>query len=255
MISFITDLDNTIIYSYKKEIKSNKVIIENKDGKILSYMTTYSYDKLKQINGKVGFIPLTTRSLEQYNRILFIDNLQPEYALVANGAILLKNGNIVSEWYEDTLTEILESKDELEKAIKILEQDDLVYYDIKKIDGVFIFTKSRDVKISKEILERSLNKTLIDIHTNGEKLYILPKNLNKGRAVERLKKYLNLKLCICSGDSEMDIPMLEKADIKIIPSNLEKYILSNKDVYIVNISSTIFSDEILNRLEKILMMR
>lgn len=252
MISFITDLDNTLIYSYKRELSADKVIIENKDGKVLSFMTKNSYDKLKHLNQKIGFIPLTTRSLEQYRRILFEGELQPEYALVANGAILLKNGDIVTEWYNETLGEILEAEEELKKAVEQLKQDELIYYDVKKIDGAFIFTKSKDIEVSIGRLEKVLNKDLIDIHTNGEKLYILPKKLNKGRALERLKRYLNLKLCVCAGDSEMDIPMLEEADMRIVPLNLQDNILNNTNTIVVDILKTNFSDKILEIVEKML---
>ena len=71
MIYFCSDLDNTLIYSYRHDIGNEKVLVETKEGKELSYMTKVSYELLKQVSQKKELIPLTTRSLEQYSRIDF----------------------------------------------------------------------------------------------------------------------------------------------------------------------------------------
>ena len=67
-------------------------------------------------------VPTSTRTIEQYERIRLGVGRFP-YALVCNGGILLINGERDPEWYKDSLKNIKESRDELDKAIKFLEKD------------------------------------------------------------------------------------------------------------------------------------
>ena len=232
---FTTDLDNTLIYSYKKDIGKDKVLVETKAGKERSYMSKISYDLLKKLN----FIPITTRSLEQYQRIKFFENYEPEYALVANGGILLHRGKIVREWYQKSLEISKKSAEELEKGMGLLTEDENVYFEVRKVDELFIVTKAFNIEMVIKKLKNNLNQNFVDVYNHGEKLYIFPKELNKGTSLERLKKILEVDEVICAGDSEIDISMLEKADISIFPERLkfvssrqkEQYAISEKDIF------------------------
>ena len=57
MTYFCSDLDNTLIYSYRHDIGKEKVLVETKEGKELSYMTKVSYELLKQVSQKKELIP------------------------------------------------------------------------------------------------------------------------------------------------------------------------------------------------------
>lgn len=248
---FATDLDNTMIYSYKRDIGENTVLVETKDGKELSFMTEKSYQFLNMIKEKLNVIPVTTRSLEQYNRLIFSKKNMTEYALVSNGGILLKNNKIDKEWYSESLKIAEVSKNEMEKGTELLKKDRDIYFEIRKIDGLFIFTKSKNISATMENLKNNLCLELIDIHNHGEKIYIFPKGLNKGEALKRLKKFLKIKKLICSGDSEMDIPMLKVADISIFPEELNKFFSAGDLNIFYKISKDkIFSDEVLEVVKK-----
>jgi hypothetical protein len=69
MLIFHADLDNTLIYSYKHDIGSDTVGVERYQGRVISYMTGSSYEMLDQIRKRVLFVPVTTRTVEQYERI------------------------------------------------------------------------------------------------------------------------------------------------------------------------------------------
>ena len=83
-----TDLDNTLIYSYKHEIGGPKTCVEIYQGREISFMTETSHRLLGQLCSKPGVlvVPTTTRTLEQYQRINLGIGV-PEYALVCNGCI------------------------------------------------------------------------------------------------------------------------------------------------------------------------
>ena len=119
MILFASDLDNTLIHSYKRA-DSADICVETKDSKCLSYMTPKAYTMLQKLDG-VCFVPITTRSLEQYRRIKLFDDKLPRYALTSNGGLLLVNDEIDAEWRMDSLKLIKDCMPELENAIKCLE--------------------------------------------------------------------------------------------------------------------------------------
>ena len=91
MIRFHTDLDNTILYSYKHDIGSYKSCVEIYQGRQVSYITDKTSTLLQQLKEKISIVPTTTRTIEQYNRI-DLSVFSPHYALVCNGGVLLTDG-------------------------------------------------------------------------------------------------------------------------------------------------------------------
>ena len=71
MILFFADMDNTLIYSYKRDIGSDKIGVEfyPEKNQMISYMTKTSWKLLQKVAHKLLFIPTTTRTIEQYQRI------------------------------------------------------------------------------------------------------------------------------------------------------------------------------------------
>lgn len=102
MILFFADMDNTLIYSYKRDIGSDKIGVEfyPEKNQMISYMTKTSWKLLQKVAHKLLFIPTTTRTIEQYQRINL--GFVPLYALVCNGGILLENGQENMRWYADS---------------------------------------------------------------------------------------------------------------------------------------------------------
>lgn len=246
---FLCDLDNTLIYSYKKEIGLNKQLVETKKEKALSYMTAYSFKKMEQVIKEYCFIPITTRSLEQYRRINFPSNWRPDYALVANGGILLYKNEIEDNWYTETQEIIQKAKQQLQQAISLLKQDSNVTFDICLVDNCFVFTKSKDTEQTKRQLEKQLDLQKVLIISQYSKLYILPRNLQKDGAAERICQFLGYKQYICAGDSLFDIPMLSKAKLAILPEELEEtYSFSGAEKKKVIPNSKLFSDGIMETL-------
>lgn len=82
---FASDLDNTLIYSYKRDIGTDTVCAEVYEGRQVSFMTKRSRELLEKVNQTMHFVPVTTRSVQQYERIRFGDTWSPRLALAANG--------------------------------------------------------------------------------------------------------------------------------------------------------------------------
>jgi len=108
-----TDLDNTLIYSRKTDIKK-RISVEVYKGEDNSFMSKYSYELLKKLHERLLIVPVTTRTYTQYERINL--SILPKYVLCANGGQLLKNGVSDNEWYLKSLEIIAYSAVERQKA-------------------------------------------------------------------------------------------------------------------------------------------
>lgn len=243
---FFSDLDNTLIYSYKRDIGVRKQCVEIYEGREISFMSERSAKLLREVRKEVCFVPLTTRTEEQYCRISLGT---PEYALVCNGGILLRDGEPEREWYRESLRLARTAQEEMRTAIRILEQDADVSFEVRNIKDLFVFTKSGAPERSMKRLAGVLDIGKVDIFRNGEKIYILPKQLHKGTALRRLQKQLGGAFSFAAGDSLFDVPMLLEADYALAPQGLKKWL----PAHIRGISDEkLFSDGLLeNILEEI----
>nr|WP_315036780.1 HAD hydrolase family protein [uncultured Lachnoanaerobaculum sp.] len=223
-----TDLDNTLIYSKKTDI-AEKVPVELYNGEINSFMSKYSYELLHKLNEKILIVPITTRTYIQYSRIEL--GIIPKYVLCANGGILLKDGIKSDEWYKESLDIVKPSSDEREKAYAFLQKDKRRKFECRNIDDLFIFTKCYETEDVVRDLKAILDMTKVEALYNKDKLYIMPKNLNKADTIKRfIREYATEKVQIfAAGDTEFDTGMIELADIGF----------AHKDL---NISKNIFND-------------
>lgn len=203
------DLDNTLIHSYK-HYQEGDVCVEWLNGHPQSFMTPRAYKLFSQRSNYLQMIPVTTRSIEQYQRIQWPHNWKPQNALVSNGGILLHENQIDLSWqkvskdrvyiYQKTLLNLLE---------KIKKTDGFSV--CRMVDDLFLFAKQE-----KESAKISCPSDL-KFFQIGQKIYYFPPGLDKGTAVLRFQKRENIKHIFCAGDSAMDISMLQIADIAFVP--------------------------------------
>ena len=202
-ILFACDLDGTLIHSHKKR-RDGDICVEIYDGHEQSFISPRELDLLKKIAAQIIFVPVTTRSIAQYRRIFWTEDFRPRHAVVANGAYILDG-----EQQENFLREVAEPYvDELEFQREKFSTDDR--FDICRIvDESFLFLRCRDEIDADEIF---FDTPLTAQHT-GKKIYLFPPKLNKGNALKLLtEKFLPDKI-FAAGDSAIDLPMLELADV------------------------------------------
>ena len=99
-ILFACDLDNTLIHSHKHKADGD-ICIEIYNDKAQSFISSRAVELLTEINSKILFVPVTTRSIEQYRRIQWLEGTQPEFAVTSNGANILHGGEIDLNWRQD----------------------------------------------------------------------------------------------------------------------------------------------------------
>ena len=238
---FATDLDGTMIYSKRRiaEITNQLTCVEFLNEKPISYMTDSAIEKLKFLLDKIYIIPATTRSTSQFMRVKLFTST--EFAIVANGGIILHNGIIDKAWQESISSLLIDYN--FEDVLN-------VFYNLPNltsmpslVDSCFVFAKTDNIVLVKKILESKLDKNKWQLSFQGNKVYAIPCKISKGNALKYIcENYINDDSpIIASGDSNLDLSMLDYSDYALIPSDCKLATLhsSNKFIKIgFNISST-----------------
>ncbi|MCR5833835.1 MAG: HAD hydrolase family protein [Selenomonadaceae bacterium] len=213
-ILFACDLDNTLIHSYKNR-RAGDICVEHYDGHEQSFISPVALDLLKEIAARIIFIPITTRSIEQYRRIFWREDFRPTSAIVANGAYLL-NGDTKENFMTDI---IAPHATELSAQCEKFSADD--NFNICRIvDESFLFLRARDDINVEEISADLQTQTKLTVRHTGRKIYLFPPKLTKGAALNRLTEKFSPDKVIAAGDSDIDLPMLKIADVAFAPKNL-----------------------------------
>jgi hydroxymethylpyrimidine pyrophosphatase-like HAD family hydrolase len=214
---FFSDLDNTIIHSYKHASEGD-ICVETRDGKGLSYMSQDSYDLLQRVAQTVEFVPVTSRTVVQYRRLTLLSNGVPRFALVCNGAILLNQGKTDEKWARESLESFGGCMAKLPGYKERMEALPDLFFDARLADDFFIFAKRVTATHLDEILDKFIDRFLFDVQYAFEKVYIIPKGLTKGASVTRfLREFGEGRNSVSAGDSELDLSMLEITDRAIVP--------------------------------------
>lgn len=223
---FAFDLDRTIIFSEKAISQLNTCQcpvkgIEYKDGKCISYIHSNVYHMLDSLNvfQNVYFIPVTTRSLEQFRRIDFFKEL--EYAICANGAIILHNGVKLASWDKHIHYFMVEAEATYKNVIKELENKDFVSSPARIVDNSFVFFKTNDIEKTTEFLSTFLSSTRCVFTIQGNKVYVMHREMSKENALKHICDILNNDVLITAGDGKLDKDMVMMGDVKFVPDKAE----------------------------------
>lgn len=216
-ILFACDLDNTLIHSHKHR-KQGDILVETLNGKEQGFMTPKAAELLEKINSRQDmlFVPVTTRSVEQFWRIEFPEKCVPKYALAANGTILLTDGEEEPRWKEISDKKTKPYLEEIERLRDKYSADEDLRI-VRTVNGMYLFTACKDGVDAEEKAKKCSEETFLRAELSGYKLYFFTPAANKGEAVKRFSRQFGVSDIIAAGDSIIDIPMLEEADLAIVP--------------------------------------
>ena len=247
MINLYCDLDNTIIYSHRKTLNVPKRVAEFLNGAEQSYITEKTYGFLSNCR-KFCFIPVTTRTFNQYERLKnLFDGIGCKHALIQNGAILITNGMIDEEWIAESQDLVKDSKSEMERTVVLLTD---LGATIKHIDEFLVYASAIEPSHIAMQIKSIVDTSLLHIFFDSRKVYCVPQAISKGNAVVRLTNKLKPDITIGVGDSSNDISMLENVDFPIIPQSIQHYISNINKVVVPQ--GQIISDVACDEIEKIL---
>jgi len=264
---FASDLDQTLIYSPKSfrllpgEPMPALRSIEIYEGRQISFMADSAIRRLQEITAHSTFIPVTTRTIDQYLRIsLFAETMMPRYGVVSNGGNILMNGVVNQVWQEQVAMNMAQK---CLCAEDVLASFNEVYHEswagpMRMADGLFYYCIVQRDKVPLAELESFAlwaEGQQWNISLQGRKLYLVPSAVNKGAAVAHLKDVLQAQLVVAAGDSLLDLCMLEQADYAIAPAHGELWDcysqgkLSLETIDFTKRSGILAADEILDYVE------
>ncbi len=250
---FFSDLDKTIIHSKNSIGGINEVVaIEKYKGEDISFVSSEIILSLQRLSKKMTIIPVTTRTVEQYKRIEFESfNINFQWAITNNGACILHHGQPLIEWET-----IVKTKIEQSENFNIVFSE---YSDYKNVKGI-LRTKAAEGLFFYSILDKEKFdvtgiKKFIDYieavgwkyYFSGRKLYFIPEGITKERAVVFIMEKMGEKNFIASGDSWLDINMLNYSQRAYVPKHADIINkITNKNLYISKGHGIKATEEILN---------
>ena len=226
---FASDLDRTLIYSkralaeFNHHDLSSLICVERKNNIEVAFMTKKANELLKAIANYCLFVPVTTRTYEQFSRIFMFSNEIPlTYAITSNGANIFYNGKRVMEWQEIVQSRLEKECLTIDKMISKV-QHLKINGTLKIAEELFFYYILNEV-IPLETIQHlrrfaSLNGWRVSIQ--GRKIYFVPKPVSKGEAVKFIQKKHRIQTIFGAGDSTLDYDFLNICDFSYVPSHGE----------------------------------
>lgn len=230
---FASDLDQTLIYSPKsfrvlpEEPMPRMTCVELYEGRDISFMADGVITKLQEFASHNFFVPVTTRTIAQYERIsLFRGEINPSYAVVSNGGNLIINGVVDPTWQGMVAMKIAQ--------MSLCAEDMLASFTqfcheswagaVRTADNLFYYCVVERDKIPLDELESFsawAKAQQWNVSLQGRKLYVVPQVVNKWAGVSYIQELLQEKIVVAAGDSLLDLCMLEQANYGIAPCHGE----------------------------------
>lgn len=225
---FGCDLDRTMIYSSSflntLPETSPYQVVELREGIPLSYMTTLAIEQLQVLTTRLSFIPVTSRSLEQYLRIdMLHTEIHPSAAIVSNGGILLIDGQPEPEWTK-RIRQLFKDYISPEQLLPRLEfiRELNGFRTLRICDDNFIYVvmeQEADAFSLQPMLHGLVMQHGYTAFQTGRKIYLMPNFMDKQKPLKYLMERYGDSDLIAAGDSELDLPMLTYAETAIIPAH------------------------------------
>ncbi|HEX4017861.1 MAG TPA: sucrose-6-phosphate hydrolase [Frankiaceae bacterium] len=224
------DLDQTLIYSRNAfrlppdAAPEELVTVEYLDGEPLSYLTRRAAEGLRELARAATLVPVTTRTLEQYQRVQL--GIPCPYAIAANGGHLLLGGTPDPDWTRRVRTRLAASGRSLEHVRALA--DELAaagswVRTIRDADGFFVYLVAHQRELIPDLsaLATRLESDGWTLSIQGRKVYFVPTALTKEAALEELLARTGAPQLVAAGDSLLDRGMLARAAVAIRPAHGE----------------------------------
>ncbi|GGL67752.1 hypothetical protein GCM10010129_08870 [Streptomyces fumigatiscleroticus] len=220
-----SDLDRTLIYSAAAlgltvpDAEAPRLLcVEVYRGRPLSYLTETAARLLTELGegGSAVFVPVTTRTREQYLRI-GLPGPAPRYAICANGGHLLVDGVSDSGWHARVRARLAEECAPLDEVREHLVRTADPAWTRKQRSAEELFAY---LVVERELLPEDWVKELAvwaenrgwTVSLQGRKIYAVPKPLTKSAAVREVARRTGAAPVLAAGDSLLDADLLLAAD-------------------------------------------
>lgn len=144
-------------------------------------------------------VPFTAMSLVDYQQLEL--PFVPDYALIANGSILLHNDHMIAAWSQLVKNMLQNYMPDMELTIKCIADIDLIYppEKVKFINGSFVFVQTPYVNETYDALKEHIDFDRMTICVKDNTLYVIPKKLDKTILIKNFAKYVKASKIIMKG--------------------------------------------------------
>ncbi|MFQ4148072.1 HAD family hydrolase [Arthrobacter sp. LAPM80] len=222
------DLDRTLIYSKSAlwltgEDKDAPAIVvaEVYEGAPLSFMTRAAEELLLSVKSAATFVPVTTRTQAQYERVR-LPGPVPEYAVTSNGGVLVHHGVPDAAWREQLTGTMAAACTPLETIEAYLGRSGFAPWilRVRRAEDLFVYAI-----IDRDAMPETFLAALVQlcaeggwsVSVQGRKLYCVPLPINKSDALAEVARRTGSGTVIAAGDSLLDQDMLDGADLAFRP--------------------------------------
>ena len=231
------DLDDTLFQTPGKCAKEEDLrpAAYLKDGAACSFTTARQRALFDLMQREMTLIPTTARNRDAMRRV---DLPFSSYSIIDYGGLVLEPGGALDPaWTETMRVDMERAYGGLKEAMRMIDD----YAESTGQEGrarliedcaIPFYVVVKDPQKNPEVLERLEREAVgpwiaaegkdFFIHRNGNNLAVLPKTLNKARAVAYLRQRIQAKqgeiLTFGMGDSKSDARFMASCDYAIIPS-------------------------------------
>ncbi|WP_327252565.1 HAD family hydrolase [Streptomyces sp. NBC_01244] len=229
-----SDLDRTLIYSaaalgltMPDPVAPRLLCVEVHESKPLSYMTETAAGLLAELSADPGavFVPTTTRTRKQYQRIRF-PGRPAKYAICANGGQLLVDGVPDRDWRRQVAARLAAESVPLEEMhAHLMSVTDPVWLRKARVaEDLFAY-----LVVERALVPAEWIKTLTEwseargwtVSLQGRKIYAVPRPLTKSAAMHEVARRVGATSTLAAGDSLLDADLLLAADTAWRPGHGE----------------------------------
>ncbi|MCB5164894.1 HAD family hydrolase [Streptomyces bambusae] len=220
-----SDLDRTLIYSTAAlgltmpDAQAPRLLcVEVHESKPLSYMTETAAGLLAALTEDPGvvFVPTTTRTRKQYQRIRFPGRPAP-YAICANGGQLLVDGVPDRDWRRQVAARLAAECAPLDEVrAHLTAAADPAWLRKERVaEDLFAY-----LVVERQLLPADWVKELSawaeargwTVSLQGRKIYAVPRPLTKSAAMHEVARRTGAVRTFAAGDSLLDADLLTAAD-------------------------------------------
>ncbi|MEA9984766.1 HAD family hydrolase [Subtercola sp. RTI3] len=226
------DLDRTLIYSPRAfwldtaDADAPRMIVsELYEGVPISFMTRASESLLLQLRTTTEFVPVTTRTVAQYRRVR-LAGPEPRYAVTTNGGVLLVDGAMDAAWSSAVRRRLAAAAAPLAEVTALLGDATTAPWIARTANAEDLFVYAI---VDRDLMPEAWLDDLTaanaargwTVSVQGRKLYCVPDCVTKGEAVAEVRRRTGTSTVLAAGDSLLDAPMLEQADLAFRPAHGE----------------------------------
>jgi hydroxymethylpyrimidine pyrophosphatase-like HAD family hydrolase len=230
-VIFASDLDHTLVHPVRHlaTARSDVSVVEWLDGRPLSYMSTRALSALGELAANHSFIPVTSRSRRQFDRIGPITALcRHGHSICANGATVLSHGAVDQEWAAHIKAKLADVAS-LQETAGVLAMEfgspgpEGWLLRSHTCDDVYWYAVCDARRLPHDVIQRA-SRSLAPLGwlpiLHGRKLYALPRYLTKHAALCYVLEKLPVdEPLVCAGDSQLDEGLLQLADLALAPAH------------------------------------